>query len=227
MSNIIAHIDGDELAYLIAFCSEDVTNEVIIELKVDKEIERLVRLVNADLFKLYLSGPREDSFRRRLLPSYKAHRDTRKPPKWLSHIKNYLLVGYGAEQHQRLEADDLLGLAITQQDDNVHIAITQDKDIRSVPGMSLNPRKPERGLVYTSRREALLRLMTQVLCGDPADGYKGCPGIGTVKSKKLLQGSTHRGWQKIYKEYLKKGLTRKDLHINYLCAKILRRHNEQ
>lgn len=224
MSETIAHIDGDEVAYYIAYVNEYQESTDIINTRVSTTIEQLANLVEADRYKVYLSGRRKNSFRRRLLPAYKAHRDKRAPPRWLSYIKDYILNIHEAELHPRLEADDLLGIAISKQDDNIHIAVTQDKDIRSVPGLSFNPKKPHLGIIDTSIDEALYNLMLQVAAGDSADGYKGIPGVGLKTAAKILDGTTHRGWYKIYKQYIKKGLTRKTFRDNYICARILRRN---
>lgn len=222
---IIAHIDGDEVAYYVAYTNDYETDQGRLESKIDITIKQLAELVEADKYVVYLSGPRRNSFRRRILPAYKAHRDKRDPPRWLSHAKEYITTFFDARLHPRLEADDLLGLAITQSDSDTHIAVTQDKDIRSVPGLSFNPKKPELGIVTTTTEEADINLMIQVMAGDTADGYKGIPGIGVKKAAKILNNTAHRALQKTYRAYLSKGLTRKDLRVNYICARILRRNN--
>lgn len=215
----VAHIDGDELAYYWAYVSE---SEEALEEGIQQRILELAAAVDADDFKLYLSCSRSKGYRRRIFPGYKAHRDSREAPVLLKHALAYIKLTYNAELHPRLEADDLLGLAITKDDGNINISVTQDKDAATVPGYWYNPRKQEMRRV--TPEEALHSLMIQVLAGDSADGYKGCPGIGPVKAKKILGDTTEGGWDRVKAQYTKSGLTPQDFKINYLMAKILRRN---
>lgn len=219
MNGVRLHIDGDEIAYYWSYVSKSYTELVgHIESTIEKYLERF----ETEDYKVYLSCRRADCFRRYIDPKYKAHRDSREPPELLGAARQYLLDMHNAIEHPRLEADDLLGLACTESGDICNIAVTQDKDAKTVPMYWYNHRTDT--FTKSTKDQALLCLMTQVLTGDTADGYKGCPGIGPVKAGRILQGSTYRGWQKVYRAFLKKGLTRKDLKRNYILARILRRH---
>lgn len=225
MQKTILHVDLDEIIYLVAYRNEHESDELYVLLDLQGEINRRLGLVEHDEVIYYLSCSREANFRRRLMPSYKAHRDKREAPRWIRRLKYYSETFLNVRSHPHLEADDLIGLAITNQDGNTNIAVTQDKDVRTVPGLSINPNTNPPLFSETSVEEALYNLMKQVLTGDSADGYKGCPNIGPKKADKILQGTTHRGWQKIYRAYLKAGLTKEDLRLQYLMARILRRKN--
>lgn len=206
-------IDGDEIAYYYAYRN---TNEDRMYAEIDDHLTNLYEHLNADKISyIALSPPRAESFRRKLFPGYKAHRDKREPPPLLGKARDYIMMFPEAIKWGKLEADDILGLYAGPDT----IRVTQDKDSATVPGKWFNPRTME--LKDITQEEALYNLLTQILTGDSADGYKGVPGIGPKKAEKILGGSTHRGIQKVYRAYLKAGLTREDLWLNYRMAKIL------
>ena len=215
---IVLHIDGDEMAFISAYVSK--TEEELIR-RLDGLVLKYMGALDGDTYKVYLSCRRAESYRRRLFPAYKAHRDKKESPALLGFARQYLLEEHDALLHPRLEADDLLGIAGTAEDGNMNIIVSQDKDMATVPMMWYNHRTRE--LVETSKEEALVNLMKQVLTGDSTDGYKGCPGIGKVKASRIVGENSHRGWQKVLRAYLKKGLTRKDMELNHLMARILHR----
>ena len=215
----ILHVDLDEILYLVSYRGEHKEfDDIVIDLKA--EIHRRVSLLEHTEVKYYLSCNRHMNFRRRVLPTYKAHRDKRKPPLHLVDLREWADLFLSPSVHRRLEADDLIGLAITQQDGRRHIAVTQDKDIRSVPGWSFNPNK-DKEPVFTSNEEARYNLLIQVLTGDTADGYKGIPGVGPAKAKKILKNNVTI--DAVLGAYLDAGLTKEDLKRQYIVAKILRR----
>lgn len=218
MNLVRLHIDGDEIAYYWSYVSR---GHVELIGHIEDTIQKYLERFETDDYKIYLSCPRAQCFRRFIDPKYKAHRDSREPPELLAAARSYLLENHHAISHPRLEADDLIGLACTERGDICHIAVTQDKDAATVPMFWYNPRTDI--FTQTAVEQATYNLMKQVLTGDTADGYKGCPGIGPVKATKILGDTSHRGWQKVYRAYLKKGLSRADLKRNYLLAKILRR----
>jgi DNA polymerase-1 len=206
-------IDGDEIAYHFAYRN---TNLERMYSEIDQHLTSIFEYLHADRISyIALSPHRSESFRRKLFPGYKAHRDKREPPPLLKAARDYIMMFPEAIQWGRLEADDILGLFTTPNT----IRVTQDKDSATIPGKWFNPRTME--LKDVSQEEAFYALLKQTLMGDSADGYKGVPGIGPKKADKILGGTTHRGIQKVYRAFLKAGLTREDLWLNYRMAKIL------
>ena len=65
----------------------------------------------------------------------------------------------------------------------------------------------------------------QALAGDRIDGYFGCPKIGIVTAKKILDkvdNKTFDGyWDAAKKQFEKAGLTERDLLVNYRMAHLL------
>jgi DNA polymerase-1 len=174
------------------------------------------------------SGPLVDgqgspTFRTLLDPTYKSGR-SRKP-------LCYTLLREkieAEEKHQSfvgLEADDVMGILATKPGAEA-IIISQDKDMKTVPAVVWDGRD----LVTVSPDEADYFHLLQTLTGDPSDGYKGCPGMGPVKAKKLLepQNPEHPWfdvsilWPRVVKAYEKAKLTEADALTQARLARILR-----
>lgn len=133
-----------------------------------------------------LTGAR--NFRKDICATYKAHRDPAAKPVGLGAAKAFMTERYGARCVDGLEADDLIGLVLTSPlgRDGKAVAVTLDKDLATVPGMHFRPGR-DQFPHEIGELEAYRWWFTQTLIGDTADGYKGCPGIGKVKAKKLLE----------------------------------------
>ena len=76
-----------------------------------------------------------------------------------------------------------------------------------------------------SQSQADRQLYEQILIGDPADGYKGCPKVGQVAARKLLASchSETEMWRQVLEAYLKAGLTEEYALQMARCARILRK----
>ena len=83
-----------------------------------------------------------------------------------------------------LEADDVIGIYMTRPNNTTKIAVSTDKDMKTIPGVHWNPDKQE--LVEISEREADYNFYLQVLTGDSTDNYQGCPGVGPKTAEKIL-----------------------------------------
>ena len=83
-------------------------------------------------------------------------------------------------------------------------------------------------IVEVTQDEADHRFYTQVLTGDTADNYKGCPGIGTVKAERILtppEGETATNlwrWSQIVAAYEKAGLNEAEALLQARLAYIKR-----
>jgi len=64
--------------------------------------------------------------------------------------------------------------------------------------------------------------LMQAIAGDSVDGFKGVPGIGTVRAKRMLdtEGAT---WTTVMKAYEKAGLTEEDALMNAWMAYLIRK----
>lgn len=218
-------IDADILLYRAA---ASVENEVEFEEDVwvlwteeNEAIEAFTYSVGsllerAETYGYLLCFSDSKNFRKDILPSYKGQRTQRKPMGFKS-IRERVLEEYKHKvvMKPQLEADDCIGILATKYPDEYAIW-SADKDLKQIPGKHLT----EDGFVDVSVEAANRFFYTQVLTGDTADNYKGCPGIGAVKAEALL--SKGEPWQVVVAAYEKAGLTRDDAVVQARCARILR-----
>lgn len=131
---------------------------------------------------LFLTGA--NNWRKDILPSYKSNRKDTRKPLMLPFIRQFMVDNLGAIIVDTLEADDLLGIEATSTDDC--IIVSEDKDLKTIPAMVYNPQKDDEP-VLIPEFTAAWNHMFQTLTGDSTDGYSGCPKVGPVAAKKILQ----------------------------------------
>jgi len=176
-----ALIDGDLLVYAVGFASEDKTvDEALVEM--DSRLDEITFNCGASESVIYLSGP--TNFRKKLFPSYKAHRKQPKP-KHFQALRDYLIKVEEAEVAVDQEADDLLGINQTQDT----IICSLDKDLNQISGWHFNWRKQE--AYEVTQQEADHFMWQQILTGDATDNIHGLYGIGPAKADKLLATCKH------------------------------------
>ena len=165
------------------------------------------------------------NFRKRVLPTYKAHRKGAKPFAFADTVKA-VSDRWATRRVDGLEADDLMGIMATSDKYRDAVVVTIDKDLRGVPGRHLNPIRDQAPVVVTEA-EADYTWLTQVLTGDATDGYSGLPKCGPVKAAKLLHGkaSVDAMWRAIVGAYKVGGLTETDALAMARVARILRRED--
>lgn len=176
------HIDSDSLVYAVGFAvqNKDGTVEPLEHVlsTVKRSIKNLLDNVEHIGFQLYLTG--RDNFRMELYPEYKANRTADKP-KMYHVIRTYLEECWGAIVVDGMEADDAVAIAITE--DTSACLVSMDKDLLTVPGKHINPRKLEQGVFEVSEEEAAVYFYRQLLTGDTSDNV---PGVGNI-SKELKE----------------------------------------
>lgn len=131
---------------------------------------------------LFLTGA--NNWRKDILPSYKSNRKDTRKPLMLPFIRQFMVDNLGATIVDTFEADDLLGIEATSTDDC--IIVSEDKDLKTIPAMVYNPQKDD-APVLIPEFTAAWNHMFQTLTGDSTDGYSGCPKVGPVAAKKILQ----------------------------------------
>ena len=115
-----------------------------------------------------------------------------------------------------LEGDDRLGILATRPGNG--IVVSDDKDLKGIPGQLFRPSKDE--LLEINVEDADRFFLTQVLTGDTTDGYKGVPGIGPKKAEVILGTRPH--WGAVEQAFIKAGLTKADALTQARLARILR-----
>lgn len=127
------------------------------------------------------------------IQEYKGNRKEMRKPLAYDYIREYMVKKYRAKVLEGLEADD--GVAALAREKPGQVIITSgDKDLRTIPGLQLNPSNPKinDGVVFISELAACRNLYVQMLMGDKIDNIKGlsgdktCPGWGPVKAKAVM-----------------------------------------
>lgn len=164
------------------------------------------------------------NFRKELNPEYKSNRQGVRKPELLQFVKDYLASEYVTFQRPRLEADDIMGILATTDRwiPGEKIMVSEDKDMRTIPGNLYNPRNPDLGVIEISPLDADRFHMWQTLVGDSSDGYPGCPGVGPVKAEPLIGMDADELWDFVLEWYYDKGLTETDAILQARMARILR-----
>jgi DNA polymerase-1 len=149
-------------------------------------IDDWTEAAEADNAVLVYSHPSRRNFRKYLMPGqYKAGRAVEKPGGYYE-VLDEVLKRYQSFAIDGVEGDDAIGILHTSGEFGETVTVSTDKDMRTLPGWIFNPMKQMHREVLTAN-EATKFWMWQVLVGDTADGYKGCPGVGPVKAGKVLE----------------------------------------
>ena len=153
------------------------------------------------------------NFRKKILPSYKGHRNRKKPCGY-KRIINKLKTEFEVIIMPELEADDAMGVYATKNPGN--IIVSPDKDMKQIPGELYN--LDERFTV--SRESGAIWHLIQTLAGDQTDGYGGVPGIGVKRAETLFNKEGY-SWNTVVKAFEAKDLTEQDALTNARLARIL------
>lgn len=159
------------------------------------------------------------NFRKELNPTYKGNRAGVRKPMGFKPFREQIMDKHGWVTRHKLEADDVIGILATKPGTD-YIIVSDDKDLRGVPGAHLI----DGHVTNIGDSEADLFFYTQVLTGDTADGYPGCPGIGAKKAQYILESveDWSQVWTTIVDVYAKAGLTEEDALLQARMARILR-----
>jgi DNA polymerase-1 len=182
----------------------------------------------------------DDPWRKRVMPSYKSNRKEVRKPVTYTPMRAYIHEKYRTYQRPGLEGDDVLGILLTNPSiiQGEKIVVSLDKDMKTLPGLHINLKRA-RDLndwepFRIKRHQADYHHMLQTLTGDATDGYPGCPGVGPVGAKKILdpyftddpdEGGkflAELAWPAIVKAYEKAKLNEEVALQNAQVARILR-----
>ena len=142
------------------------------------------------------------NFRRDVDPSYKSNRKKNRKPVGYKALTEWVLGEYKTVLKPMLEADDCMGIMATMPiNKGKAIIVSDDKDMRTIPGQLYLPAKKE--MIDISEADADEFFLTQALAGDPVDGVKGLPGLGPVKAKTAL--GSKPPWDAVEKAYISAG----------------------
>ena len=215
-------IDGDIIAYKACASAETPVNwgdglwtlhcwEDEVAVRIDDQIQKLMEAPVDDCI-VALSD--KENYRKEVASYYKANRSNTRKPMLLSWSRDYIKEHYNTVIYRRLEADDVLGILGTSNDDT--IIWSEDKDLQTIPAKHwINGE-----VVTISEEEADRMFYYQTLIGDSTDNYKGCPSIGAVSANKLLAEDS--SWDTVVSTFAKKGLGEEVAIEQARLARILR-----
>lgn len=152
------------------------------------------------------------NFRYDVASTYKSGRKGKRKPICYGSVKEYLLDNYTTKTLPNLEGDDVLGLLMTDET----ALWSRDKDLKQIPGLHWVDDDWEE----VTEEEADRFFLFQVLAGDTADGYGGCPGVGPVRANRILDENCT--WEAVVAAYENKELSEADALITAHQARILR-----
>lgn len=159
-----------------------------------------------------------ENFRKHIMPTYKANRIGKRKPLGYSKVVEWVKDNFTCYQKDALEADDCVGILATLNPHN-SIIVSGDKDFKSIPGHFYNFLSDT--YYEISEEEADYNHLFQTLVGDTADNYKGCPGVGAVGAKRILDANPT--WEALVAQFVKKNLTEEDALLQARVARILRK----
>lgn len=227
-------VDGDMIVYQACTNAETEINwgdgfwtlhaeeneaKVIVDSRIQTLTEKVLgKLKHSGEFVIILCFTDDENFRKKLYPLYKANRIGKRKPVCYQGVKAWAREAYTAYQRPTLEADDCIGILATAPGANT-VIISSDKDFLSIPGYFYDYGKDE--LHNVTPEDALRWHYYQTLVGDTADNYPGCPGVGEVGAKKILEDPKGHIWTRIVAQFAKKGLTEEDAILMARVSKIL------
>ena len=196
---MIAILDGDILVYRIAFTTEGEDVE-IAKWRINELINTIVKDTGSDSYQVFLTASNDPTaFRKILYPDYKGNRKAARPTHYQA-MREFLVAEHGANVSTTIEADDALGIALTNNNNTGVdcVLVSIDKDLLQVPGLHYNFVKKEFKTV--TPYEGLRFFYYQCLVGDAADNIKGVKGCGKVGANALLDKAENS----VYDEYEEK-----------------------
>ena len=199
---------GDDVIMVVSKFSEAMTN-------VQRELTKIKGHFMWDVPELILFFSDSVNFRKKILPSYKGHRNRKKPCGY-KRVINALSEQYEVIRIPTLEADDAMGIYATANPGNV--IVSPDKDMKQIPGKLFNMDE----LVEISEEEGYQWHLIQTLAGDQTDGYSGCKGVGPKKAGIILDKVKDGNyWPSVLEAFIEADMTEEDALRNLRLARIL------
>lgn len=235
--SVVAYLDGDIICWKAAILGETrfkIDDEEIIRIDEKKSwaiAQAMVRAwsnaVDASSFVFCVTDRAAGmgSFRHSVDPSYHANRKTMYRPPHLLELHWKLVKKYSAVFHPGLEGDDIMGILATEPhaSDEKPVIVSEDKDMWCIPVGLYFPTRSKQ-ISWVTPLQADKYWFYQALIGDPADNYKGCPGVGDKRARKALSGAKDVPalWAKTLKVFKRYGADEEYALQQVQLARILR-----
>lgn len=231
-------LDADIVAYKVAAVSEDSFdfagdgNLAIATdspekacANVDAVVADLKAKLRADQVVICLSDP-DLNWRKQLDPTYKSNRSNVRRPQLLTMLKDHLATTYPSYVRPRLEADDVMGILMTSPEyiTGHKVMVSEDKDMRTIPGYLYNPNRPALGTIRIGKLDAERFHLWQTICGDATDGFPGARGVGpaSVYAQEIITATRPHLWDIVLAAFASVGLGEEEAIGQARMARILR-----
>ena len=174
----IALIDADLVAFRCAATVQDYDPLDVAIYRVDVLMRQILEATESEEYRSFLTG--RGNFRKIINPEYKANRKDKEPPHYLQECRDYLIKEWNTVVSDGCEADDLLGIAQTDET----VVCSLDKDLLMIPGTHFNWTKLQ--YTHVDQLDGLRTFYKQMLIGDRSDNIFGVDKIGPVKATNLI-----------------------------------------
>jgi DNA polymerase-1 len=220
-----------------------------VETRIHEAVRKITSFLDTQDVIVCLSCPTAENWRLGVLPTYKANRDYSKRPVHLAAVKDYMEANWPSYRRPTLEADDIMGILSTSRPGK-NIIVSEDKDLKTVPGWLFNPAKDTKPRLITPEVADRWH-MYQTIVGDATDNYAGCPGAGPdaallcldefaawtsweyefIRGKRKGERETRWGtfdapdmapWDRLVTLFARHGLTEEDALVQARVSRILR-----
>lgn len=231
ITNPILLIDADMLLYRIAAGLQEDTDwgddivSVTIDMRAAKnvinhEMQRLYETLGTAYHMLCFTDPNKN-FRTDIFPGYKAGRG-RKPVGYRKLVE-YTFSEYNCLCMPGLEADDIMGIMMTDKHASNGVIVSGDKDMLTIPGrhFQLHGAETWADVRVVGAQEAHYNHMMQTLTGDSTDGYPGCKGVGPKTAAKVFDGIVGNLWPTVLACFLERGFDEDYAIVQAQLARIL------
>jgi len=180
-------IDGDIIAYRMAWACDDETNVTFAKHSTDTFVSNLLLVYDGMVegYQLYLTGTGNFRHDYAVTAPYKGNRKARPAPRLLRSIRQHLIEKWGAVVVEGEEADDAIAIAATAIGDYAIMA-SIDKDFDQIAGVHYDFIKNRE--YYVEEVEGLKFFYQQIITGDAIDNIIGVEGVGQQGAKDLIQG---------------------------------------
>ena len=231
-------IDGDHIVYKAAAAVEKVVDwgDDISSVFADKgsaseivehHVEQLCEQFGTQDYVFTVSSGKK-CFRNDIYPQYKHNRKGTRRPIILGWLRKWTEDHLDGKAIDNIEADDVCGILATHPKYRKYrqIIVTEDKDLLTIPGSEIYIHRDDWHLKM-SPEEAQEAFVKQILTGDAADGFPGCPGVGPVKAHQIYKSieDMNDWWSPVVAAYEKAGLAEEDALTQARLAYILQYKN--
>lgn len=150
-------------------------------------VERAMDLAGIEYTRLELFMTGSGNFREKVatIKGYKANRDRNERPVHYKAIRRYLTRAWDAVTVEGMEADDILSIISYQNRHKDVVIVSQDKDLKNVPGRHFNART--KTWTEVTPEMARLHFYRQLITGDTVDNISGCYKAGPKVAESLTE----------------------------------------